>query len=202
MYKVFTNDKPVLIQEKAPAKLSCKGTMILHYDYPSELNFALEFTQVEAVKKIILWNNNIQDLWLNFQHHFTPIAAAGGLVVNEKNKLLLIYRRGKWDLPKGKVDPGETVREAAIREVTEECGITDLKIVSELEQTYHTYSLESKNFLKTTHWFQMRSTSKNLIPQTEEDIEKVIWADREEALSCMKNTYPNIELLIKAYFSI
>lgn len=180
--------------------MSANGTLVLHYENASELEMAMEFTNVEAVKQIVLWNENLTEMWRQFQMHFTPVTAAGGLVLNEKDEILLIFRRGKWDLPKGKVDPGETIRAAALREVAEECGLTAVTIEATLEQTYHTYSMQGSHFLKTTHWFLMRSSdSQQPVPQAEEDIEKAIWADRPTVQECMKNTYPNILLLLQHF---
>src|SRR5690606_9465193 len=109
--------------------------------------------------------------FLNFTKRYTRITAAGGLVYNEKNELLLILRQGKWDLPKGKVDKGETVEEGAVREVMEECGINGLDLGDFLLKTYHTYFLEGQRVLKTTHWFKMRTTYYSaMAPQLEENI--------------------------------
>jgi ADP-ribose pyrophosphatase YjhB (NUDIX family) len=127
------------------------------------------------------------------------IIAAGGLVTNEKNELLMMFRRGKWDLPKGKLDEGETLETAAIREVREETGIKNLELGNLIGVTNHEYFEKrlNQNVIKETHWYAMRSSkTEKIVPQTEEDIEKIIWADEAELEECLKNTYPNIREII------
>jgi mutator protein MutT len=130
------------------------------------------------------------------------IIAAGGLVSNEKNELLMMFRRGKWDLPKGKVDEGETLETAAVREIEEETGIKNVSLDKLVGITNHEYFEKHLNedVIKETHWFVMHASSKTkLIPQTEEDIEKIIWADDRELKECLKNTYSNIKQIIEKF---
>jgi 8-oxo-dGTP pyrophosphatase MutT (NUDIX family) len=124
---------------------------------------------------------------------FKPIYAAGGLIENN-NKYLFIFRLKKWDLPKGKLDMGESPEEAAIRECEEECGITKLTILNELPSTYHIYKYKGSFALKKIFWYTM-STKYNgiLVPQIEEKIEKVEWFDKTQILDIViPNTYPAI----------
>lgn len=129
----------------------------------------------------------------HFQQNLYFIEAAGGLI-KKGDKYLFIYRLGKWDLPKGKLDKGEGIREAAIRECEEECGIDELKIEHALSPTFHVYKYKSKLALKRTHWFFMSSTStKVLKPQLEENIEEVKWFGMDEINSIVKkNSYYTI----------
>lgn len=121
------------------------------------------------------------------------IEAAGGFVVNPSHEALVIYRRGKWDLPKGKIDKGESIEEAAIREVEEECGIKDLVISKKLLVTYHCYQLKQQFVLKKTHWFWMDSNfAGTLVPQQEEGIWKAEWRSNTEIEDLFTNTYPSI----------
>lgn len=123
------------------------------------------------------------------------IKAAGGLVVNDDGQLLLIYRRGKWDLPKGKWDEGETIEQCALREVEEETGVGQLTLGSLAGITKHYYydKYLRSNACKETHWFHMRTAhTAALQPQLEEDIQKAIWADGQGIYECMQNSFPNI----------
>lgn len=125
---------------------------------------------------------------------FKNIEASGGLVVNPNGQYLMIYRLGKWDLPKGKNDPGESASEAALREVSEETGLHNISIVKELKPTYHTYLMKNEWVLKKTNWFLMSSSdaSEKLIPQTSEDISQALWVDVSEIPEKLKNTYPSV----------
>jgi len=124
---------------------------------------------------------------------FKYIFAAGGLIEKD-NKFLFIYRLKKWDLPKGKIDRGESPQEAAIRECEEECGITQLKIEKELNPSYHIYSYKGTYVLKKTYWYKMSTQHVGgLVPQLEEDIERVEWFDLETIkTTVLSNTYPAI----------
>jgi len=132
------------------------------------------------------------------------IIAAGGLVWNEKNELLMIFRQGKWDLPKGKIDEGETLEECAIREVQEETGLSNLILGSFVGVTQHEYY---DRFLKTpaikeSHWFSMKAFSAEaLIPQEEEDITEIRWVEAFDINKHLQNSFLNIELIIKQYLS-
>ena len=130
------------------------------------------------------------------------VIAAGGLVTNDKNELLIMFRRGKWDLPKGKLDEGETIEECALREVQEETGIGNLKLENLVGITYHEYFEKKLNegLIKETHWFAMHVNDEpKLNPQKEEDIEHIIWADENKLKECLKNTYKNIIEIIRQF---
>lgn len=121
------------------------------------------------------------------------IKAAGGVVYNQKKELLMIFRNGKWDLPKGKLETGESIEECAIREVQEECGVNNLQIISKLSDTYHTYELNGKMVLKHTFWFSMTTNFEGeLSPQTKEGITKVEWVKQDEIAERLKNAYANL----------
>ena len=146
-------------------------------------------------------NNSLEiitDNWENFCDKFTLIQAAGGLVYNYENQLLMIFRNGKWDLPKGKLEEGENIKECAIREVEEECGISGLSISRPLQDTYHVYELNAQKILKRTYWFEMKTDFKgNLTPQTEEGITKVCWVNKEDIAQKLENSFGNIIELLK-----
>lgn len=127
------------------------------------------------------------------------IIAAGGLILNERKELLMIFRRKKWDLPKGKLDEGESIEECALREVKEETGLQNVTIESFLGETFHEYfnKYTNENVIKETHWYKMHATADQpLIPQTEEDIEVIEWVDEKNVTERLDNSYPNIVEII------
>lgn len=127
------------------------------------------------------------------------IFAAGGLVFNEKNELLMIFRRGKWDLPKGKADQDETPEITAIREVQEETGIRTISLLHFTGITFHEYfdTYLQEEVIKETSWFSMRaSVSEKLIPQSEEDIMELKWVSMDHLETFLENTYDNIKKII------
>ena len=130
------------------------------------------------------------------------IIAAGGLVTNPQGQILWIFRRGFWDLPKGKLDDGETIQTCAVREVTEETGINNIQLHELLKFTNHAYFDQylQQDVIKRTYWFHMTIKSDQTgIPQVSEDIEKIEWHSLATAKHCLENTYPNIIEVIEAY---
>ena len=125
----------------------------------------------------------------------TKIIAGGGLVLNDAGELLMIYRRGKWDLPKGKLDEGETIEECAVREVEEETGVTDIERGELISIGYHEYfdTYLKEDVIKETHWYAMKVSGKQvLVPQTEEDITEIGWVKGAELEKCLRDSYPNV----------
>jgi len=144
-------------------------------------------------------NNSLEIItenWENFCAGYKLIKAGGGLVYNDKNQLLMIFRNGKWDLPKGKLEIGEDIEQCAIREVEEECGVSGLIITQQLQETYHTYEINGQKILKRTYWFEMQSSFKgNLVPQTKEGITAVVWVNEEGIAKKLEDSYGNIKEL-------
>jgi len=132
----------------------------------------------------------------------TKIIAAGGLVLNDEGELLMIFRRDKWDLPKGKLDDGETIEACAVREVIEETGLANVEHGELIEITYHEYfdPYLKEDVIKETHWYAMRARGDQLLtPQTEEDITEIKWVAGDSLEKCLENSYANvIEVIRKA----
>jgi len=130
------------------------------------------------------------------------IIAAGGIVTNTEGNILMIFRRRKWDLPKGKLDKGETIAQCAVREVEEETGLKDILLGDFLLITEHQYQdpwLKTE-VIKETHWYRMKITKEQkLIPQTDEDITDIRWVNREELNECLQHTYANIITVIEKF---
>ncbi len=129
------------------------------------------------------------------------ILAAGGLVRHwSRDEILMIFRNGKWDLPKGKIEANEEKEYAAIREVEEECGVLGLEIVRPLIETRHTYTEKDVFIEKITFWFEMScSPNQTLVPQLEEGITEVRWLNYEETKEALKNSYSNIQSVVDSF---
>jgi len=141
----------------------------------------------------VLLDENPKQLFKKIKQSLELIKAAGGLVKNAKGNYLFIYRNKKWDLPKGKVEKGERMKEAGVREVEEECGVKIFSNDKKICKTYHVYPLNNKLVLKKTNWYSMTVKGEpKLIPQKEEGITKAVWLDKTELKPVLKNTYPSI----------
>src|SRR5690606_38517053 len=127
--------------------------------------------------------------------------AAGGMVFNDKKEILFIYRNNRWDLPKGKIEKGETLEESAVWEVEEETGIQDLKITRYLQETYHVSKRKEKYNLKVTHWFEMHYNYEGeLVPELSEGIKHVQWKNFAKTEKALTKSYANIKLLFPKEF--
>ena len=192
MYKVFVNDCLIFLTEDKNISTELKKVNFEDVSIPDII------TQIFLGKKqgICLICSNIKACWKLFKTNFKIQKAAGGKVLNTNNEVLFIYRFQKWDLPKGKLEKGESIENCALREVEEECGINKLQILNKIETTYHIYEYKNKNVLKITYWFLMNTSfSGVLIPQKEEGIEKVVFKNSLETKLALNNTYENIKLL-------
>ena len=199
MYKVFVNEHLINLGSKDDFLDPDRSIFQLNEPSNEEIELLVSWLLKEKISQQVYLKSEDEDSLLNsFESCFTFIEAAGGLVKNTQGETLLIYRLDKWDLPKGKLEKGELPRDAAIREVEEECNVDQLKIISELPSTYHIYVQKDTIYLKRTYWYQMESNSSNpLVPQTEEGIEKVVWADQITRIKASENTYASLkELLI------
>jgi 8-oxo-dGTP pyrophosphatase MutT (NUDIX family) len=183
MYKVYVNGTPFFMG--TPDSTGELG--LLHdknvYNAPylgkrkqikQYLDLLDKNTQVSAV---VLYADNAEALWADFQSCFKIQEAAGGYVLNAEQKLLVFLRRGSWDMPKGKIDSGETPEEAAVREVNEETGLKNIELGKFLDLTWHTFSLKGDRILKKTWWYAMQTSDTKVVPQTEEDIERIEWVN-------------------------
>lgn len=203
MYKIYINDTQITLTNHNSRQLfSLNAPEILIGIYDGKIKTLFRYIDLaektNRYSEIILSFPDLDILWTDFKSIFKNITAAGGVVLNEKAEVLSIFRRGMWDLPKGKVDKGEEIISAAIREVEEETGIKVVELPIPLVSTYHIYKLNSKRILKKTEWFIMKANSGKLTPQIEEDIEEVIWLPPKELLN-KKEIYLNIKYVIISY---
>lgn len=138
-------------------------------------------------------SGDLMENWQRFLSFYKIIEAAGGLVQNADGNFLFIHRLEKWDLPKGKLEKGETVEQGAVREVEEECGISGVQISGHIIDTYHTYLLKGKRILKRTYWYAMKyHGTESLIPQGEEGITDAVWLSSEQAEKALMKSYSSI----------
>ena len=192
MYKVFVNDCPIILTENNNILTNYKKETFNHLEIKRIVTDLFENNQ----NGICIICNNLEEAWKQFQSNFKIQKAAGGKVLNLKNEVLFIYRFDKWDLPKGKLEKDESIEDCAIREVEEECGITNLIIENKLETTYHIFERKDKLILKISHWFLMKTNySGALKPQIEEGISEVVFKNEAETIEALKNSYENIKLL-------
>ena len=170
MYKVFVNQDEIILTGKVPF-----GDKISIYDL-KKISILEIVKLVKKQKRIFLFHKNPKKLISTFAKKIKIVKAGGGVVKNKKDEILFIYRRNKWDLPKGKMDKGETIKDTALREVMEETGIDSLKIIDFKMITYHIFKKDKKFRLKETHWFNMKSNyDGEFNPESSEGITKVVW---------------------------
>ncbi|MDR3188842.1 MAG: NUDIX domain-containing protein [Prevotellaceae bacterium] len=138
--------------------------------------------------------------WLSFCSRYQLVEAAGGLVRSGGGECLMIFRNGRWDLPKGKREEGESVEQTALREVMEECGVGALTLQGLLTVTYHTYTLNGVDVLKRTYWYAMRyaGSLRALQPQAEEGIEVAEFLPPEKVAACLEASYGSIREVFAA----
>lgn len=195
MYKVFINDSSINFIEKPLSN----GTPHLNYESKDQLQSVLnELESNPEIQHQVMAVDSLEVVWKDFVSLYKIIEAAGGVVRNNDGEILMIYRLGKWDLPKGKLEEGESIEEGAVREVVEECGIANLRVLKELPITYHTYSIGEKKILKRTYWYEMHTKHVGeLVPQIEEHIEKAQWINPDFLDEYMGNTYASIHWLLE-----
>jgi len=194
MIKIFFGNKRIyLINSESDYKPS-KSSILERIASKEMLEKSyLKFIDEQSLDELYLLADQQNQLYTWFSSLFKNIAAAGGLVSNGKQEWLFIFRNGKWDLPKGKIEKNEKIEHAAIREVEEECGIGHLKIIKPLKDTYHIYHIEEKPVLKRTYWFEMITNDDAiLVPQQEEGITDVQWLKKDEFKKVVSNTYESI----------
>jgi len=195
--KIYFNDKPLFLCDAVDETLQ----PYIHHDdavFIDELNSHTVKSMIHEMEQPevhagVFYHAGLSELKKAFYKKFTLVIAAGGLVQNEKKEILMIFRRGKWDLPKGKLDKGETLEDCAVREVEEETGLQQVKLLSPLTVTYHTYHEGTRFILKESHWYNMKvSGDQKLVPQTEEDIQEIKWVKAVDLPKYMKVAFPSV----------
>lgn len=180
MYKVHFENRFIYISSE-PDRLQKYGLFHKFYDTKELYRIISAFQADSSLESINIYGTDIKHLWKIFRIYFTEVGAAGGLVRHTSGRFLFIEKKGRLDLPKGHIEPGEEAGECALREVSEECGIEGHSIVKELNPSYHTYAWEGISYLKKTSWFLMDYSGEMIYePQVQEGITKVEWLMPEE----------------------
>ncbi|GGD34917.1 NUDIX hydrolase [Flavobacterium orientale] len=194
MYKVFVNDKPLFLTNQIQKETDFQLFLLESIDI-KELIIKIFKNKVD---KAFLYHPDEKEMLKKLKTKIPIEKAGGGLVYNQNNEVLFIFRNKKWDLPKGGIEKGEEIEDTAIREVEEETGVTGLKITKKLPKTYHIFKRNGRYKLKITHWFEMKTNYKGtLTAQANEGIEKVVWKNPAEIEMALKNSYENIKLLFE-----
>ena len=194
--KIYFGDKPLFITASKTKELQPylddTQTIILKDSTTPQLRSCINSMQDNKTTACILLGN-VHELLERIKKEFTVIEASGGLVYSNDNKILMIFRRGKWDLPKGKLDNEEDLVTCALREVKEETGLSELIFRESISISYHTYHEKGKHILKESHWHLLKGNDAEvLIPQTDEDIEKCEWVKIENLAPYMENAPASI----------
>lgn len=200
--KIYFGNRKAVVTNKVKKTLEKKKGVFLKTD-SEEIPQGLFrwFASEPDVPAVYVLCNDPGNMLQKISREFLTIEAAGGLVFNDNQELLCIFRRGVWDLPKGKAEKGESSEETAFREVSEECGISQgLKVCGFLTHSYHTYQMEGKWVLKRTSWYLMQYSGETPpVPQTEEDITELRWVPQDELKDFFMESYPSLRQIIKVY---
>lgn len=194
MYKVFVNEAQLILTNKLSDIANNKYFLLNE----KSINEAIESLSKKKLSIAYIYHPNNEEILKKFTKKIPLVVAAGGVVTNKEGKVLFIYRNDKWDLPKGKLDKGESLEQCAIREVEEETGVKGLKIENILKTTYHVFKRNGTFKLKEVHWYAMKTSYKGeLIGQLDEGIEKVKWKGPEKIAKALENSYHNIKILFE-----
>jgi 8-oxo-dGTP pyrophosphatase MutT (NUDIX family) len=203
MYKVFFNDRVIVITTPIKKSLS-KGEALFEVNNEGEIEVAWNAFRVNPLINIAYFTTSEPEKTKGmFFSLFKIIEAAGGIVINKNGDLLCIYRWGKWDLPKGKREKGETTETTAVREVEEECGISGIVTTGFNSTSYHIYphpKNDNRFVLKETYWYNMLyGKDEELIPQVLEDITQAKWIPQKEIDIVLNNTWNSLKPIIEQW---
>lgn len=201
--KIYFNNKPMILTNDSAGYIhqhkAAEGYLLLKGAFTRNFRLATEHLSRLTSMGAIIEDISHEALLQELHKQYIPIDAAGGVVYNEDDNVLMIYRRGKWDLPKGKRDDDEDMTTCALREVAEETGLKNLSIQDTIGNTYHIYDQGGIRLLKTTSWFLMSGTkNETLIPQKEENISEVKWVSEKQMTTLLYKSYEAIRTILSS----
>jgi 8-oxo-dGTP pyrophosphatase MutT (NUDIX family) len=197
MQKIYFSTTPLIItSSQQPIS---KGEVIKNGNKKTIQTALKQFDKGD--QQLVLIEADEEQALENIKRDFIVIQAAGGLAYTPSQDVLLIFRRGKWDLPKGKLDEGESLETCAIREIEEETGLKNAILVGLIQKTYHTYQENGEDILKETFWYYMKAEKQELHPQTDEDIEECRWVPKETISSYFSNMQPSVTDVLKTFLA-
>ena len=194
MYKVFVNEKKLSF-----TKYSEAVEKTFRYEGTATLEIAMDLLENTSCPEVNIYGENLEEIWEDFSNLFRVIEAAGGVVSNKNKEILFIRRLGKWDLAKGKIEKGESLDGAALREIEEETGLKELILEKFINTTFHIYTERNgEKILKTTYWFKVTYLGNDEpTPQIEEGISEVAWKNEQQIKDeVLKMTFENIKLIL------
>ena len=194
MYKVFVNEKKLSF-----TKYSEAVEKTFRYEGTATLEIAMDLLENTSCPEVNIYGENLEEIWEDFSNLFRVIEAAGGVVTNKNKEILFIRRLGKWDLAKGKIEKGESLDGAALREIEEETGLKELILEKFINTTFHIYTERNgEKILKTTYWFKVTYLGNDEpTPQIEEGISEVAWKNEQQIKDeVLKMTFENIKLIL------
>jgi 8-oxo-dGTP pyrophosphatase MutT (NUDIX family) len=201
--KIYFSDKPLILTVNAAAYKTehpvAAGYLTLTGAFQRNFRLAFEHLSRPRTLGAVIEDVSPDALLAELHQLYQPIDAAGGVVENEHGDVLMIYRRGRWDLPKGKRDDGEDMNQCALREVSEETGLHRLNLTEKVCDTYHIYAQNGQKLVKTTAWFRMKGTDEEKpSPQAEENIQEARWIARKELGPIAFKSYEAIREVLHA----
>ncbi len=200
MYKVFINNKRLILANSKEI-IDYGDAAVVCLKKPETVNAAIRNHLLKSsTSDFVVLSADDKKLIETFESNYEVRIAAGGWVWNEHKELLMIFREGHWDLPKGHLDEGETIEECAMREVEEETGVSNLEIESKIAISRHVYEYKGRMVLKITHWFQMKTKKGDqLVPQTVEGIEKVEWVSQNDIENYFNQSWKSLKEVYYSY---
>lgn len=196
-YKIFLGERFFLISddiEKCFKSVNGIGTRL---DTFEQVNIFFDFFEKSLMREFYIYTESPDSVFDVFIANNKYICAAGGVVYNVNDELLLINRLGYWDFPKGKIERGEEEVCAACREIEEECGISGVTATDKITDTYHVYMLKGERVIKRTAWYNVQyNGNEALIPQIEEDITEVKWVHKDRLYEYTPKMYASVKEVI------